>query len=544
MKRLAAILLITVLLFSATSCGFVSDKLDKLYTPDENAESTVADPSLHRFISQDERNGWRDNLISVLSQCDIYDSDLGILGSFAAGLMDLDFDNTPEVILAYAGGSMGNVSLEIYDLNTGAKLDYYNASHWDGGDNIYLCVAKTNESYVVLSQGSIRIIGADFMYSMGIIKADRDSNENYLQVKNLFATWNENEEKFYSLGGENVNKTDYDKYLEQFSIDYKTIDETQIQLIKWSTLGKLEWKDFGYKEGVDPESKTALAEKMANALINSSQEFIEYDIIDNAESNEEPTDNQENENTETKIKSELSEKYPDVPKVFESILDAYVEIASLNRYEGLHDRKDIDTGKYPNVTAIQLDCIFNSLMDGWLNGAYGYYAGYATKDINGDGINELFLTDVEYSIYAMFTLVNGETVSHYFDFSSHENVTRIDANGNFYRSDYEKGESEWYEISRLGADGTIYGTTFGHHDMTGFGDPEVYNYYYASEIDIPNSFIEFPKVDGNRLTEEEYNDLVAAYRETVKKLNVNASNSHEDGIGLEFHQVITEDQRK
>ncbi len=248
-------------------------------------------------------------------------------------------------------------------------------------------------------------------------------------------------------------------------------------------------------------------------------------------------------NTENEIKAELSEKYPDVPKAFDKILDAYVEIAYLNRYVAYLSRDMVEDAKYPEVTSAQLDCIFNSLMDGWHNGGYGYYAGYAAKDINGDGIGELFLTDVEYSIYAMFTLVNGEIVSHYFDFSYHKRVTRIDANGNFYYSDYGKGESEWYEISRLGADGNLYRTIFGHYDMTGFGDPEVYNYYCAPE----NSLIEIPNVDCDRLTDEEYYDLVVAYNKAVKKLEVNGHDPNEEAIkaiGLEFHQVIIEDQRK
>lgn len=523
MKRLAAILLITVLLFSATSCDYVSDKIDKVYTSDENAESTVADPSLHRFIPQDERNGWKDNLISVLSQCDIYDSDLGIFGSFAAGLMDLDLDNTPEVILAYAGGSMGNVSLEIYDLNTGAKLDYYNASHWDGGDNIYLCVAKTNESYAVLSQGVIRIIGADFMYSMGILKADRNSAESYLQEKSLFATWNENEETFYSLGEETVSKADYDKQHEQFLIDYKMIDETQIQLIKWATLGKLEWKDFGFKEGVDPESKQKLVEQMAEALISSSQQFIRYETPDNQ--------NQLNEET----------KLPKIPAEYNDIINAYIEIAHLTRYKGCTTRGSINDKDYPNVSKEHIDVIFNSLIDGWSwrNGVDGYFAGYAIKDINGDEIPELFLTDAEHTIYALFTLVNGEINSHYFSFYYNESTVALDANGYFYMNDFGKGECEWYEVLRLGKNGDFYGTEFGHYDMTGFGDPDVYNYHCT--IDAESSSNEII------LTDKEYHDLVASYNEALKKKDPDSCgkpNHVTSTAGLEFYQVITEDKRK
>ena len=83
--------------------------------------------------------------------------------------------------------------------------------------------------------------------------------------------------------------------------------------------------------------------------------------------------------------------------------------------------------------------------------------------------------------------------------------------------------------------------------MTGFGDPEVYNYFSASEIEISDSLIDFSKIDSDRLTDEEYNSLVTAYREAIEKLKVFGYDPNEEAIkaiGLEFHQVIIEDQRK
>lgn len=556
MKRIISILLTISLLASALMC-LVSCKFEK---DDDDRTSSKKDKK-HSYISQEQKNTWHDKLYALLLKSDIHDSELGLLGSYAAGLMDFDFDNTPELVLAYHGGSMGNLPLEIYDINTGEKLADYDSSIYNENNTACIYVAQKDSEYVILSETAFRIPPLDSASFISTISADKDSD--FIKSTNLFykETFDNETSTIYKHLGQSVDKDEYDEKYQQFLEDYKKIDGTQLQLFQWSTFGKLEWTDLGEKEGVDPESRQDLVKKMTFALLHSSQKFIEYDIIDNAESNEELTDSQESENTETETKTELSEKYPDVPKALESILDAYIEIAYLNRYEGYHSREKIEDAKYPGVTSDQLDCIFNSLMDGWRNGGYGYYAGYAAKDINGDGINELFLTDVEYSIYAMFTLANGEIISHYFDFSFHKSVTRIDKNGNFYYSDYGKGESIQYEISRLGTDGNLYRTVFGHYDMTGFGDPEVYNYFSASEIEISDSLIDFSKIDSDRLTDEEYNgiftayiisdeeynSLVSAYREAIEKLKVFGYDPNEEAIkaiGLKFHQVIIEDQRK
>ena len=546
MKRLIAIILSLLFIFSLSACDLSNEDTEKETSTTQ--QGSLEEESAYKFISQEKRNDWKDKLFAILSSCDIYDIEFGMFGSISAGLMDFDLDNTPELVLAYPGGSMGNLPLEIYDIDTGEKL---NKSYSDVSNNACIYVAQKDNEFVVISESGYRIPSIDSVSFISILNTDRDAESNFIKHTHLFSieTTDDQANIIYEYQGKPVEKSVYDEKYQQFLEDYKKIKETQIQLIEWSSLGKLEWKDFGYKEGVDPESRIALAEKMADALVNSSQKFIEYDICENVEQSSESTDSQEIEITETEVetKTELSEKYPDVPKELESILDAYTEIAYLNRYEGYHSREKIEDAKYPGVTSDQLDCIFNSLMDGWRNGGYGYYAGYAAKDINGDGINELFLTDVEYSIYSMFTLANDEIISHYFNFYHHESVTRIDKNGNFYYSDYGKGESIQYEISHLGTDGKLYRTVFGHYDMTGFGDPEVYNYFSASEIEISDSLIDFSKIDSDRLTDEEYNSLVTAYREAIEKLKVFGYDPNEEAIkaiGLEFHQVIVEDQRK
>ena len=246
------------------------------------------------------------------------------------------------------------------------------------------------------------------------------------------------------------------------------------------------------------------------------------------------------ESAEIETKTELSEKYPRVPKAFDNILDAYVDIANLTRYEGCTTRGSINDKDYSKVSKEHIDVIFNSLIDGWSwrNGVDGYFAGYAIKDINGDEIPELFLTDAEYTIYAVFALVNGEIISHYFSFYYNDSTVALDTNGYFYMNDLGKGECEWYEILQLGTDGEFYGTTFGHYDMTGFGDDDVYNYYHTTSANSSNKA---------RITDEEYDNLVASYNESLKSLDPDGCgkpNHVTSTAGLEFYQVITEDRRK
>ncbi len=566
MKRLAAIILSALILFSFAACDFfgngdeteISSSIGSIPEESESTESNKGtggsdesdstESGKYAFISQEEKNTWRSALISVLSKSRVHEFEPNCPGSISVGLMDINFDNSPEVLVAYAGGSMNNIYIEIYDLKSDGDPITYDAACYGNPYNIRLYVAVKDGKFVLLSEGSLRIPETGWVNYICIENIDHKSNA--LNAEIIFES--SGDSNYYEYQGQAVEKAEFEAMYQQFLLDYKKIDSTQIQMIRWSDIGEVEKRRPETKSSAPVYTREEIAEKMADALINSSQQFIKYDISDNSETNEELTDSQETESTESnntetetkpEIKAELSEKYPDVPKAFDNILDAYVEIAYLNRYEGCLSREKVEDAKYPEVTNTQLDCIFYSLMDGWKNGVYGYYAGYAAKDINDDGISELFLTDAEYSIYAMFTLVNGEIVSHYFDFSYHNSVTKIDANGNFYYSDYGKGESVWYEISHLGADGILYRTIFGHYDMTGFGDPEVYNYYCAPE----NSLIEFPFVDGDRLTDEEYNDLVAAYNEAVTKLEVNGYDPNEEAIkaiDLEFHQVIIEDLRK
>ena len=243
MKRLATIILSALLLFSAFVGCNTSDN-----NSIENSENE------YTFISQEEKNTWRDKLINVLSNCDIY-------GSFAVGLMDLNFDNSPEVFAAYAGGSMGNVFVEIYDLDLGEKLISYDAAHWEDQENIYLCVADKNGECIILSEGALRIPDLGWTKLINVLPKSIDSQSRYLMTENLFAESVSNEVGYYEHNGKIIEKSQYDEYYQTFLDEYKKIESTQIQLIKWSS--------------IESENRNELVEKMADALIHTSQDFID-----------------------------------------------------------------------------------------------------------------------------------------------------------------------------------------------------------------------------------------------------------------------------
>ena len=481
MKRLAAIILSTLILFSFTACDFsnhsheseTSTSTDSDESAAPNTDNTETDESI--FISREEKNTWKSQLIYILSRCEIQDNDLGISGSVAAGLMDLDFDNMPEVILAYPGGSMGNAPLEIYDLNTGEKLASYNASR-----NVYFYIAQKGDEFVLLNEGSIRITGADYVRSISMLIADRNLGSDYLYASSLFRQSNEGEKITYEYIGEIVDKEKYDTLYQQFLIDYIKIQETQIQLIKWETLGKLEWKDFGFKEGVDPESKERLAEKMADALITSSQEFI----------------NNNNENTLRHFSN------------YESILDTYR--FSIDHYVTVNRNHFALIGELGIKSIIEKQLFIELDTAGYLmypgRGAkdfdsphYKLSCGYAIKDLNGDGINELVLLNDDYKIVAIFSTFNGSPVL--LGSFSPRSSCWIGGDGLLHLCGSNGAENSSHKVCRIAEDGGELIT------IIEFGID-------GSEIVDGNEILKFYKtVDGEKISipEEEYLSISTQY---------------------------------
>ena len=255
-------------------CGIrIGDKVNISATKSDSdpTESDLihGDPSDSQtaFIPQSEKDTYKEKLTAVLSAVKYadYTYGLGSFASFGAGLMDLNFDNVPEVLVAAPGGSMGNVCITVYDLETGEEMCGYNAAHYGDWDNIYMCVAAFDGDYVILTEGSYREPSIGFVKTFGVL--DQALASDYLSGKILFAE--SVDASHYEYNGESVSKEEYTEQFQKFTEEYVKIDETQIIIVKWSDVGF----DNEKSDGSDID---VYAEKLAEALLHSGQEFIAY----------------------------------------------------------------------------------------------------------------------------------------------------------------------------------------------------------------------------------------------------------------------------
>jgi len=216
---------------------------------------------LETFLSQDVKNSWKDDLVVLLSQMPVWEPENSIPGSYAVGLFDLNFDNTPEVLVAYPGGSMGNIFVKIYDLkHPDEPLCYYDATHsGEFGKDICLYIAKSDGKYVIIAEGAIR----GRSNRIELLSSEIYGENHDLESEELFGVGDttNNPEQYY-VKGEPVEKSKYDEEYQKFLNEYIAIDSTEIQLVEWS--------DF------DLSNKEQLALGMADALLSSSQQFIDY----------------------------------------------------------------------------------------------------------------------------------------------------------------------------------------------------------------------------------------------------------------------------
>ena len=232
MKKLLAILLCLLIILSIASCkedNSTQKNLDDKKDTGVTEESSADEKSPYAFISKQERLSWKDKIVTALSNANPYkEIELGLLG---AALMDLNFDNIPELIVVGAGGSMGNVYIAAYDLESGAKLCVLSPTpHYQEWNNAYFCVHRNNDgSYILVNKGSLRFelewdqitskLTADFKYDVLFeeVKAYDGSSRYY-------------------CGENEVDKAEFEKQKEQFKDDYKAVTETQLKIIYWDRI--------------------------------------------------------------------------------------------------------------------------------------------------------------------------------------------------------------------------------------------------------------------------------------------------------------------
>ena len=255
MKKLLSIFLCLIFICSIVSCNTKENLSDNEKSENTLKETDVVENIPYTFISEQERLSWKDKVITALSVANPYgEIELGILG---AALMDLNFDNTPELIVVGAGGTMGNVCIVAYDLESGNELCVLgDTPHYGDWNNVYFCLHRNNDgNYILVNEGSLRD-GLEWYTITSKLTEDFKFDTLFEEVKT-----SDDDSKYYFDGNE-VDKAEFEKQKEQFKNDYKAVTETQLKIIYW--------------DSIEFETKSEAISKMADKLVNSEQKFIDF----------------------------------------------------------------------------------------------------------------------------------------------------------------------------------------------------------------------------------------------------------------------------
>ena len=252
MKKLLSIFLCLIFIFSIVSCDTKENLSDN--------ENTLKEPHVvenipNTFISEQERLSWKDKIITALYVANPYEEIAPC--SLGAALMDLNFDNTLELIFVSAGGSMGNVYIAAYNIESGEKMcDLLYTPHYQDRNNVYFCLHRNNDgNYILVNKGSLRNgLEGDTITS----KLTEDFKLDAIFEEVITS---DGDSKYYFDGNE-VDKAEFEKQKEQFKNDYKAVTETQLKIIYW--------------DSIEFETKSEAISKMADKLVNSEQQFIDF----------------------------------------------------------------------------------------------------------------------------------------------------------------------------------------------------------------------------------------------------------------------------
>ena len=230
-----------------------------LFTEKEENQSSES-PAL-TFVSRQERLSWKDKIERILSDNHCYEYEK--YGDIGVALMDLNFDHTPEVIVASEGGTMGNVNIKAYDLESGETICFLgDTPHYRYWDDIYLCVYGNDKGdYLIVNEGSLR----NGLERYNLTSVLNEKNGEF-KFDVLFEEVTESDDsRRYYYAGEEVDQIAFEKYYkERFRNEYREIAETKIQIVHW--------------DSIDAKNEDEAISMMAAALVSSEQQFIDYDI--------------------------------------------------------------------------------------------------------------------------------------------------------------------------------------------------------------------------------------------------------------------------
>ena len=267
MKKILSILLSLMCVLSIVSCAKQESPAQQESSAQQESPTQQEEPAdITRptvghasvpcsFIGEQERLSWQDKIIAVLSKNECYEEkDFGGLG---VALMDFNFDNTPEVIVSYKGGSMGNVGVSVYDLESGEALCYIVATpHYEDIYQIYLCVHQNdNGDLILVNKGSLRD-GLEWYDLTALMNEDYELDFIFGEV------FSSHKDNCYYYQGCEVDKAEFDAKQETFQNEYKAISETLTTFVYWSDMKST--------------TKDEMLCEMAHALVTSEQQFVDY----------------------------------------------------------------------------------------------------------------------------------------------------------------------------------------------------------------------------------------------------------------------------
>ena len=135
--------------------------------------------------------------------------------------------------------------------------------------------------------------------------------------------------------------------------------------------------------------------------------------------------------------------------------------AVLSLYKELSENNSIDAG---TLSRRSEEAFFSDLYSVSVNmDVNPSRAGYALRDLNGDGTDEILLLEEDGILFAVFTRRSGQVVAVDY-FSGSNNRGFIDEDGTIYKASLSKGESWGVKVTRILKDGDLDFLEFGIRD--------------------------------------------------------------------------------
>ena len=193
--------------------------------------------------------------------------------------------------------------------------------------------------------------------------------------------------------------------------------------------------------------------------------------------------------------------------IYQELLNVYKELL-ISEING----EDVSVLEPSQFTSISPE-VLKALKNVTANSA-NYSMGYSVKDINNDNTPELILIDSDYTVFAVFTVINDRIVVVDDLLFENNHMGGIDSEGTIYKTGYSKGETGYCSIYKLSASGELVGTTLGTVDSS-----DEIKYYFINSN------------EKTYVTKEEYDELYSRYYYVFSNLRETTKSS---GIEIKF----------